>query len=572
MQHNFGKKFSMILILTVAMTLIATIVLGVVLLLPKDVAYGASTIEFLISTTDGETWTLSYKGGEMIDTQTGDWMSTYQKPNQVDALFKAKISSLTNNLDDEFTIEFDLPSITAELSGDTQNPYTQEEDSQIFVDGKYATLIGGVSKTSLEYRLKDSEDEFLPYESVVPISNSIRFGKDVAIGVYEVKFVIVESFNYLDVEYNLTRKSGNVVECSITASNPVLPSVDLTNRTIIYGETLLDVAFQMSNEDGTWSVSSSQNASLVPTASVEPQTFLFDYTDANPNYNVMTNVEIEIVVNPRDIELKMGDVEIVDGQTRVGVQSFDDYDRPDDSLFVGDDTFETLNVEFYVVNVNQEVDVQTVPAGTYIIKARTQNTNYNLVCRNKYKDIVLGGRYFIFPTTVTSTFDGIQIAVSKEDGFEHIRVVITEHTPTYSLDGKVVAGGYLVKFLYDANDNPIAVEDALTLALGGVMGDVSMIAISQDGASFESYQTSAFPLNLGEKEGRSQIEIILFEDEPVTPPTPPVEPDIPTEPDAPTLEQGLEWYHVLLITLSVATLVAIVGVVIAYNKRRWLFK
>ena len=408
-------------------------------------AYANDFPNFSISTEDGQHWHLYYEGVLMQDA-TGNFFNYEDEtdPTQPAVLFRDLIRARLTTLgrgEDEYNLSFTMPTPTITFKdGMDSNPYTELNDSEIFVDVNYSGILSSAAIT-LEYKVQGADAS--TYQVFPSLGgNSIRFGQSVDKGDYEVRVKTGENFIYLERAYNPISTSAPLV-CHITDAevpdrliNP--PALD----DLQYGMTLADIAARASELDryGTWTVAEGQNPDFRFSASENMRTVYMDFESINQNYNVRKNLAVSVRVAKRTLSVYVESVDALKGQpikTNIGYSV--------DSALAPGDTLESIG---FAIDTS-EVDITR--EGEYSIYVTVTNPNYNPITRTYETQHVLHSFYRVHPNKVYAESDDFrEFIVERPDGFIGLTVkfyrvgtnVVDETSD--KLDGMTVIVGYVV--------------------------------------------------------------------------------------------------------------------------------
>jgi len=528
----------------------------------NDIVYAEDEpIHFVIKTEDGLNWKLIRTNDLFEINETGEWV------DNVDAIFEQEIKKCAN-----YDYTFDFPqNLNISLKNDIdENLYTEEQNSNIVVCVSGESLIGGVTQLSLEYRL-ETETEFKPYETLNGTEAGVEFifGRaDIGVGQYAVRGYFKETFYFLGMNQEIVRRTSDLAHCEILVNpNPPRDEIEASQLSIQYGLKLKDIASSFNTTKGIYKVAQSEldkNAkleSVVLNASNEVQKYKFDYFSTNENYLSVKDIELSLTIKQKEIEVFIDNVQKIQGDEIVDLnnQSFIYYVR---TPLVEGDNISDLGLTFYVTNSNSE-EVQSIDcniSAEYRIKARCSNTNYKPISINATQNMISGGRYFVFPTGFSLDIDGAHINVTNMSGFIRIDANIEKiddlpNLEKENLNVEYNKEDYKIKGIY-----ALTFIDQTNLAPTTYAGEFYLIVTPEDSTKFVIYKkngsyeilpsNSELLIQYLAGEADDCIYLILLE-------------DIVIE------ESGIEWQHILMISLICVLFVTFVAVVAIYKKRRW---
>lgn len=319
-------------------------------------------------------------------------------------------------------------------------------------------------------------------------TSSLRFGNGVDVGEYDVSVVAYEEFSFDGRDYRIQRRSENSIRCTIEKANLPIPEIQVVQAT--YGTTAANIsAFirgNISNSEflntgtGEFSLCDAQTDSVfdgvndktavIPSVKDGTYLFKFDYDPSSANYNGLQNIEVLVKIVPKSVTIWVSDVYTLVGQQKDIDQS--GYRVEQNDLVVGD-TVENLGVKLVC-----EADVNTV--GNYMIKAEFDNRNYTPQCRNNYDQFAEGGKYMVFPQSITVTSpDGEVFEIYREGGFIEIKSAKIRILDGQSAiaDRKIIRG-YRIE-LIDGDGNVVDNKEKYYVSWSGDMNGAQYVGVGQ---------------------------------------------------------------------------------------------
>ena len=470
---RIGAKFITILAIAL-LAVVAT--LFVCLYHSAMTAYADEIPAFVIRTTTGQDWELELVGDGVVASATGDFFDYMDRsnPSQPALLFRDAIKAeLTSRSlgDDEYNLSFEMPTPTIAFSGGIDsNPYTEFDDSEIIITISVATVFSDAEIT-IEYKPQGGADsEYVVFPTAG--GNTVRFGKSVDKGVYDVRARVRETVDYLGRRY-VTDETSSALVCHITDS-------DLPDRLVRipslepfeYGATLQDIADRATvfDRNGKWTVASSLDPNTMLPASESAQEIVLDYESDNKNYNKRMGVNVSVTVSKRRLIVYVDSVDRLKGKPLVTEFTY----HCDTPLAAGD-TFESIGFSVAAEGVDPNVP------GTYPIYAHATSNNYAVETRTIETQHVMHGFYRVHATSVSVHADDFrEIVITRAEGFIGWDVDIERAFDVEcDLDGYVVSVAY--KFVVkDSDGNEVSDVGEVTITLEPRRGDVA-IAYVADG-------------------------------------------------------------------------------------------
>lgn len=510
----------------IILCVLAACLAGAVFAYPDNVGYAQNAYSFIISTNDGVNWELSEGNGTLIVSSRGNFY------DNVGVEFSERINSMIGQSD--YSLQFLLPSIDAFfIDGINSNPYTQNDDSLIIVDCTHTAILGGGISRMLEYRVRGAS-EYKTYASAMSEGSSIRFGKDVDNGEYELRYVITEELIFNDKLYSVRRESANELACTITTAVPVLPQLGV--QLIPYGTPVSQIGALIDDDNATWTLSDGQtDTNLILPVSDSPYKIRFDYKHNNKNYDVVKNVEVDIMIVPKHIRVYIRDVKRLCAQPEV-----DDFVYVLGEALIGDDTQEQLNFSFEV----EDLDINT--AGEYKIIGHWDNANYSVEFLNYDSPIIDYGRYIVYPTHISVTaWDGRAFDFYCASGFINASPVL-DKAQDFSVEspkGYELLGAYSLAYVDVAGDI-VDFDNEVEISLKFDGASKIVYFLDDEFVTVDVNEQNSFVL----PSGVSQFYLFELSDE----------------------TARLYWYEIFIIVLISLLAVGIAVTAIIFKKRRWL--
>lgn len=532
--------------------------------MPQGIAYADDPHNFIIESMDGQNWTL-YHNGVQVATDTGSWMNG-QEAN-VDERLGDKIAEIKGA--DDYTLEFRFPTIECffcDKDGNASDApelfYTTKDDSNVYITMNDAqTIIGGFSRFEIEYINLDSElvDEFSTF--IAPVDNRIiRFGKNLNLGRYLLRYAAYEKISYLGRNYLIKRISSNNLNSEIKKAPTPIPEFAISE--FVYGDTYSYVANQLCFVEGTFKVPQSlidKDASIVDKrldASTEKQTFIFDYFPFDTNYDVVRDVDIEILVQQKWINIEVNDYFLLQDDEVMDLSTFTGYyiNIP----FVGGDTKEDAGLYFvYQDTFGKEYDLKTGDCGVYYIVAKFTNPNYKAHSFSESSILYIGGQYIITPKRIVKKIGKTTYTFEREEGFYDIDVQITEYQYTYFNKDYKLIGAYMFSFV-ELQHNTI-----YPTSTGKIIYNKDFkLIIDSDEIVFLWYEKSGETIETNFS-GNCVVEYPAG--------TTSLDNSIISIKEREKYESGWMWFDTVMISLIGVMIALIVVVVIKYRTRRWWF-
>lgn len=459
-----GKCAQIILTVCLLIVLISAAVLlfGLSVPVERQVSYAADMPTFIISTQDGGEWKLLENGveiasfnGVFFEYNNQDAVAVKMKNRIAEQLVEEGVIdeeyvSQNENLYDKYALSFELPALRTGILGTDTNGYTQKDDSAIVITAQYTPVIAASAVGELEYRLKGEHD--FEYALSSQIGNGLRFGQNVPVGVYQVRYVAVEEFRF-DGAMRKAKSYGNTVECNIVAADADAPSNPIAQ--ISYGTQAADIAKYITADnstDGKWVLSQNQTESVFEGAQNISEVMLtvreseyeikFDFIPENANYLPAKDICVKVSVLPRTVNVYIDDAFSLIGEEVRDVNEIK-YEFDVSQLAVGDSESD-LGISLYYENIDNNV------AGNYRILARSGNGNYSVACHNMYSQFFDYGRYTVYAIRMNVTADdGREFEIYCGLGFVGLYAEIYVHlTDAVALpSGEYVIRGYEIAFL-----------------------------------------------------------------------------------------------------------------------------
>lgn len=537
------------------------------------VAYAQDKPSFTIKTQDNYRWEL-IKDDVVILSENGAFFDTTgEEPaqNVVAVKFVNKIKqtlladgiiddSVTGYLHEYYNLTFEVPKFSARLlNGINENPYTEADDSRIVVEGNYTNSIATDALLSLQYS-EQGEDKFSSCDSS-SVGSGLRFGQYVPVGVYDVRMIAIEKFEFDGAERSATHYSESVI-CTITMGSA--PTIENATAKITYGDKvgeISNISAQFTNKyggiemSGKWVLSKNQTDSAFENGIVadsilpvrdEAYTVMFDFEPANKNYEKAENIPVSVSVDRREIYVYIGDAYSLVGEDLADLKDVE-YKIFEESL-ADCDTIDDLNIQLvYESGTNKDV------AGQYRILAISDNKNYIVYSRNMTSQFIDGGRYRVYETRLSVTADdGFVFEVYCGDGFVAMNVIIERIEVSGDKFGiHEVVSAYRITFL-DYNRNEVLPTGEYTIAWTASVEGATWVCADEN-SKFDLTETSSITLE------PEQNEIYFVREV--------------KEPE-PTVVKGdlLSTRNIALIAICCVLASGIIVVVVAYNQRRRYLK
>ena len=360
---------------------------------------------FVISTADGDDWTLS-AGGDAIETARGPFFDPMDK-NAVSAKFLEEIKSRAGQ---DYTLRFELPPIGIRAVGDTVFKYTQSPDRGVLFESVFDAVISTDIIDVLQYRQDGGEFEVYPDAS--SHGDGLVFGQNVSVGDYDVRYVVYENFDLDGRAYSVPRYSSDIT-CTVKRAEPEVPQLPAVE--VEYGATAAEIAWRIPDVEGSWTLSQNQLLQSVAKdtlldASDDVYVLKFDYTPFNENYAPVIGVEVDVRIRPKILR-----VYIYDAFALAGVP----FEKPQFEIYeqlAGEDKTEDLGVELFV----DDCDFET--PGEYVVSARFANGNYSAYPLNKNGNMFIeGGKLTLFATKfAVAASDGARFEIFVTAGYKNI--------------------------------------------------------------------------------------------------------------------------------------------------------
>lgn len=468
--------------------------------------------------------------------------------------------SVTGYLHEYYDLTFEVPTYsTWLLNGIDENPYTEMDDSRIVVEGNYTNSIATDALISLQYS-EQGADNFRACDSS-SVGEGLRFGQNVPVGVYDVRMLATEKFEFDGAERSATHYSESVV-CTITMG--AAPTINNATAQITYGEKvgeIFNISAQFTNKygavemPGKWVLSQNQTddafgngivADRILPVRDDAYTVMFDFEPSNKNYEKAENIPVSVSVNRREIYVYIGDAYSLVGEDLADLNNVE-YKVYEESLAEGD-TIDDLNLTLvYDSGINKDV------VGQYLILANSDNQNYTVYSRNMTSQFVDGGRYRVYATRLLVTADdGFVFEIYCGEGFVAMTAIIERmDVPSDKFGIHEVVSAYKIIFL-DYNRNEVLPTGEYTIAWTADVEDATWVCTDENNM-FDLPETSSITL---EKE---QNEIYFVKEV--------------KEPE-PTIVKGdlLSTRNIALLAVCGALALCIIVVVGAYNTRRRYLK
>lgn len=488
----------------------------------RDVAYAIEPASLTVATEDGFGWRIKDEGGSVLKECDGGF---YGGVAQEFAAF------LKERYGDNYTLKFELPDVNAFfVGGICENPFTEADDSAIVVDGEFAQMIGGAS-VSLEYR-REGEDGFEAFASTLPVGNKIVFGKGVAVGEYELRYVVTEEFEFANRRYAGRRVSSRLLKCSITASEPRVPSLDVVYAE--YGTAAQDIGKAIGG--GSWSFANDNTVAANTVLGVKDGGYMlrFDFRHDNPNYLPVKGVEVRVEILPKLLTVYVDDVERVSGEPLVSEFVY----RVSGGL-VGDDTAADLEIAVY-----SDCRDKNEP-GIYRLYGRVGNPNYDAEFLSSAGTVSGYARYIVYPTEAEAVAeDGRKFDIVCGKGIKNLLISVgSEEAGSFPAPKNAkLLRAYRIA-VSDTSYNPAAFAGGVSIGFYADGAGTAVCTVNGKTLVFEL--TNGY--NVIDIEAFDTLSLAFYEKE----------------------DAGLLWYDILLLCVGGAFVAGSVAVVLAYRKKRW---
>lgn len=421
-KHTQATKFS-IAVLTALITLAALLaaVFCVVILGGSDTAFANGIKEYTVTIRQRDDDGNLYANGDLYYVQASNGTEIVRGNSSE---FVAAAISIIQAVDadrgnSDYSLKFVLQSVRiSSVDNIFQNPYTTESDSQIVFAAEYDAVFGIESEISWQYKPIQAEDSAY----VTDAENAgvtYRFGRNMSVNRYDVRFVVSNSFTMGGRNYTLTQTS-DAMQCEITVADEcdyVWPSFS-----VVYGTTLSGIAQRASELDllGNWTLHSSQLAMEV--LDVGTHTIRVDYQPNNTNYAPVRSIDVLATVYPYRVDVVINDAFSVRGQA---LKTDFTYSVTTQSL-VGDDTVEDLGI-----SLTTNADKHSI--GVYRIIGIAENKNYEVLFHSEKQptgSFDTGGEYSVIPDRISveanTPYGYVIVNAASEDGFPFNTAVTVE--------------------------------------------------------------------------------------------------------------------------------------------------
>lgn len=421
-KHTQATKFS-IAVLTALITLAALLaaVFCVVILGGSDTAFANGIKEYTVTIRQRDDDGNLYANGDLYYVQASDGTEIVRGNSSE---FVAAAISIIQAVDadrgnSDYSLKFVLQSVRiSSVDNIFQNPYTTESDSQIVFAAEYDAVFGIESEISWQYKPIQAEDSAYVTDAE-NAGATYRFGRNMSVNRYDVRFVVSNSFTMGGRTYTLTQTS-DAMQCEITVADEcdyVWPSFS-----VVYGTTLSGIAQRASELDllGNWTLHSSQSAMDV--LGVGTHTIRVDYQPNNTNYAPVRSIDVLATVYPYRVDVVINDAFSVRGQA---LKTDFTYSVTTQSL-VGDDTVEDL-----VISLTTNADKHSI--GVYRIIGIAENKNYEVLFHSEKQptgSFDTGGEYSVIPDRISveanTPYGYVIVNAASEDGFPFNTAVTVE--------------------------------------------------------------------------------------------------------------------------------------------------
>lgn len=412
-KHTQATKFS-IAVLTALITLAALLaaVFCVVILGGSDTAFANGIKEYTVTICQRDDDGNLYANGDLYYVQASDGTEIVRGNSSE---FVAAAISIIQAVDadrgsSDYSLKFVLQSVRiSSVDNIFQNPYTTESDSQIIFAAEYDAVFGIESEISWQYKPIQAEDSAYVTDAE-NAGATYRFGRNMSVNRYDVRFVVSNSFTMGGRTYTLTQTS-DAMQCEITVADEcdyVWPSFS-----VVYGTTLSGIAQRASELDllGNWTLHSSQSAMDV--LGVGTHTIRVDYQPNNTNYAPVRSIDVLATVYPYRVDVVINDAFSVRGQA---LKTDFTYSVTTQSL-VGDDTVEDLGI-----SLTTNADKHSI--GVYRIIGIAENKNYEVLFHSEKQptgSFDTGGEYSVIPDRISveanTPYGYVIVNAVSEDGF-----------------------------------------------------------------------------------------------------------------------------------------------------------
>lgn len=557
MKKRISRNFIFIFIACVILCALLGVVLsstGTFVAAAKDVP------EFAIATQGNNLWTLK-KGGVQIAQYTGVFFE-YQNPNTVAAKMLEKIRAelvadgiinadylidheYTHNL---YSLHFDLPQADTSLFNDVNTMKYSTTLSGIIVYGEHENIANSDTTRGLQYKSVDGA-EFSSYWQAEVAGRGLSFGKNVDVGEYDVRYVATESFVF-DGANVVATHYGNTVRCVIEKAHLNTPQHLSAKAT--YGATLDEIAGDIvkdgaiSNIAGRFVLSQSQDGGFDGDYIPEVGNFTakYDFVPfAQNNYEVCEDIEVSITVEPKTINIFLGNAYSLVGDAVKDVSAVE-YVLDAEQLAHGDSLLD-LNLEIFFKDA-----VDKDRAGEYYIDASIDNDNYILETHNLYSQFIDYGVYTVYSRRTVVNVGNISFEIYCNEGFVALDVNVVEQEFSRGEYAKQIVVGYAIEFrTYDGE--AVVAPDDFTVSWTKVPLGAKWVSTA-NGELFDVESTHH--LTVSKDEGGYAI---LFWGDKALPPTS-------------ANELSLTNGHIALISVCFALALSILGIALWWNGRKKL--
>lgn len=524
------------------------------------VAEAKDVPEFVIATQDNNVWTLK-KGGVQIAQYSGVFFE-YNNPNAVAAKMLEKIRAeliadgiidadylidhaYTNNL---YSLRFDLPQATTGLYNGINSMAYSTTLSGIVVLGGHDNIANSETVLGLQYK-KAEDSDFSWYSHAESAGRGLSFGKNLDVGEYDVRYVATERFQF-DGTLVEAVHYGNSVRCIVQKAHLNTPQHLSAKAT--YGATLDEIADDIvkdgaiSNIAGRFVLSQSQDGGFDGDYIPEVGNFTANYDFvpfAQNNYEVCEDIEVSITVEPKTINIFLGNAYSLVGDAVKDVSAVE-YVLDAEQLARGDSLLD-LHLELFFKDA-----VDKDRAGEYYIDASIENNNYILETHNLYSQFIDYGVYTVYSRRTVVNVGNVSFEIYCNEGFVALDVNVVEQEFSRDEYAKQIVVGYAIEFrTYDGE--AVVAPDDFTVSWTKVPLGAKWVSTA-NGELFDVESTHS--LTVLKDEGGYAI---LFWGDKALPPTP-------------ANELGLTNGHIALISVCFVLALSILGIALWWNGRKKL--
>lgn len=421
-KHTQATKFG-IAVLTALITLAALLAAAfcVVILGGSDTAFADDIKEYTVTIRQRDDDGNLYPYGDLYYVQAPDGREIVRGNSSE---FVAAARRIIDAVDadkgnSDYNLKFVLQSVNiSSVDNIFQNPFTTEFDSQIVFAAEYDSIFGIESEISWQYKTFQTDDSAYVTDAE-NAGATYRFGRNMQVNRYDVRFVVRNSFTMGGRDYTVTQAS-EAMQCEITVADDcdyVWPSFS-----VVYGTTPAGIVQRASELDiiGNWTLHSSQSALDVLDAGTH--TIRVDYQPNNTNYAPVRSIEVSTTVYPYRVDVVVDDAFSVRGQA---LKEIFTYTVTTQSL-VGDDTVEDLGI-----SLTTNADKHNI--GVYRIIGSAENKNYEVLFHSEKQpsgSFDTGGEYSVISDRISVEADTpygfVIVNAESEAGFPFDTAVTVE--------------------------------------------------------------------------------------------------------------------------------------------------